>query len=101
VRTLRNGILQVSAMLSGSRHAGMLAWNPVEGRLALTGIPMHAEVGRGEEVITSGFGGIFPKGLPIGDVVGVGNDSTALVKRVIVRPRTDFIETEEVFLLGD
>jgi rod shape-determining protein MreC len=99
VRTLRNGALQVSAMLSGSRYAGMLSWNPIERRLTLTGIPMHAEAQRGEEVITSGYGGIFPKGIPIGLVAAVGNDSTTLVKRIVVRPSTAFEETEEVFLM--
>jgi rod shape-determining protein MreC len=99
VRTLRNGALQVSAMLSGSRYTGMLNWNPIERRLTLTGIPMHADAQRGEEVITSGFGGIFPKGIPIGQVAAVGNDSTTLVKRIVVRPSTAFEETEEVFLM--
>jgi rod shape-determining protein MreC len=99
VRTLRNGALQVSAMLGGSRYAGMLSWSPIERRLMLTGIPMHAEAQRGEEVITSGYGGIFPKGIPIGQVVAVGNDSTTLVKRIVVRPSTVFEETEEVFLM--
>lgn len=101
VRTLRNGALQVSAMLAGSRQAGMLNWQPLSRRLLLTGIPTHVAVQPKEQVITSGFGGIFPKGIPIGEVLSAGNDSTALVKRVIVRPYTDFTETEEVFLVGD
>ncbi len=99
VRTLRNGALQVSAMLGSSRCAGMLSWSPIERRLLLTGIPMHADAQRGEAVITSGYGGIFPKGIPIGQVVSVGNDSTTLVKRIVVRPSADFEETEEVFLM--
>ncbi|MBM3317893.1 MAG: rod shape-determining protein MreC [Candidatus Eisenbacteria bacterium] len=101
VRTLRNGALQVSAMLSGTRHAGMLHWQPLAGGLVLTGIPMHVPVRRGDEVMTSGYGGIFPKGIAVGEVVSTGDDSTSLVKRVVVRPRTDFAETEEVFLLGN
>jgi cell shape-determining protein MreC len=37
--------------------------------LLLTGVPYQVELARGTGVVTSGLGGIFPRGVPIGRVL--------------------------------
>ncbi len=39
-----------------------------EDRLLIEGIPFHEELGEGTLITTSGLGGIFPRGVPIGEV---------------------------------
>lgn len=40
-------------------------------RLLLNGVAYHAAIPRGTAVVTSGLGGVFPRGIPIGRIDGV------------------------------
>lgn len=53
----------------------------------------------GDTIITSGLGGVFPKGLPVGEVVGVSDRPGALFKEVQVHPMVDFSRLEEVLVI--
>ncbi len=53
----------------------------------------------GDLVITSGFGGVHPKGSRIGEVVAVHADPTAFAHRAVLRPAVDFGRLEQVFVL--
>ncbi|MXX40983.1 MAG: rod shape-determining protein MreC, partial [Gemmatimonadetes bacterium] len=52
-------------------------------------------------VVSSGLGGRYPKGVPIGTVVEVNQEKRASVfLRVILKSIVDFSVLEEVFVLG-
>lgn len=53
----------------------------------------------GDLVITSGFGGAYPKGLRVGEVVEVQADPAAFVHRAVLKPAVDFGRLEQVFVL--
>jgi len=53
----------------------------------------------GDMVITSGMGGIFPKGLPVGKISGVKEGSGELFKEIDVTPSVDFSKLEEVLVI--
>jgi rod shape-determining protein MreC len=53
----------------------------------------------GDLVITSGLGGVFPKGLLVGKVTSVGETPGELFKEVLVKPAVDFSRLEEVLIL--
>lgn len=53
----------------------------------------------GDTIITSGLGGVFPKGLPVGEVIRVSDRPGALFKDVQVRPMVDFSRLEEVLVI--
>jgi len=53
----------------------------------------------GDLVITSGTGGVFPKGLPVGTVVRVEREEYGLFQVVEVTPTVDFSRLEEVLVL--
>ncbi|PLY03047.1 MAG: rod shape-determining protein MreC [Desulfuromonas sp.] len=59
----------------------------------------QADIRVGDKVITSGMGGVFPKGLAIGDVVEVEKGDFGLFQSVKVRPVADFSRLEEVLVL--
>ena len=54
---------------------------------------------RGDEVVTSGLGGVFPKGLSIGRVVGSRVDASRLYQRVDVAPAADMRHLRYVFVV--
>ncbi len=53
----------------------------------------------GDLIITSGTGGVFPKGLPIGRVAKVTREEYGLFQQVTVVPAVDFARLEEVLIL--
>jgi rod shape-determining protein MreC len=53
----------------------------------------------GDMVITSGMGRVFPKGLPVGEVIEVVNRPGELFKDIKVRPVVDFSKLEELLVI--
>ncbi len=53
----------------------------------------------GCQVVTSGLGAIYPKGLPIGEIVEVQEDQYGLTVTGLLQPATDFSRLEEVFVI--
>lgn len=61
-------------------------------------IPLEAKIEVGDRVISSGLGGLYPKGLIIGTVTRVAKSSSGLHQEAIVRPSTNLERIEEVFI---
>jgi len=57
------------------------------------------EVGAGDQVVTSGMGGVFPKGLKIGRVSEIQRGNYGLFQGIRVEPSVDFLRLEEVLVL--
>lgn len=53
----------------------------------------------GDLIVTSGLGGVFPKGLPVGRVIAVEDKGSALFHYARLHPVADFARVEEVLLL--
>jgi rod shape-determining protein MreC len=58
-----------------------------------------AQVTKGDLVVTSGLGNLFPKGLPIGRVAAVEDKGSALFHFAVLTPTVDFARIEEVLLV--
>lgn len=67
--------------------------------ISLEYVPKGADIYVDDLIVTSGIGGIFPKGLVIGRVITVEPDGKGLFQRIIVRSAVDFDRTEEVRIL--
>jgi rod shape-determining protein MreC len=57
-----------------------------EDLLVMTGAPFHSDVRPGRRVVTSGRGGLFPRGIPIGRVIGILEADTGWRKSYILEP---------------
>jgi rod shape-determining protein MreC len=53
----------------------------------------------GDLIITSGLGGVYPKGLRIGEVVEVSEPDAVLLRKAKVQPAVDFGRLEQVFVM--
>lgn len=57
-----------------------------EDALALVGTPFHNDIPAGTRVVTSGRGGILPRGVPLGIVEGIEEADTGWRKTYLLRP---------------
>jgi rod shape-determining protein MreC len=89
---------RVSARLFRSRAGGILEWTADFG-LHLSFLPLRAEVKAGDEIVTSGLGGVFPPGIVVGAVSRTETVPTDGSLRVLVEPAVDFRSLEEVFIV--
>lgn len=53
----------------------------------------------GDMVVTSGLGRVFPKGIPVGEVIEVEDISGELFKAIKIRPMVDFSKLEELLVI--
>lgn len=98
VRLITDESSSVSAMLQTSRLQGMLD-GTVGDQLRLSLIPTDGEVSVGDVVVTSGLGGVFPKGLPLGEVTSVENSPGASYLTIVVEPYAHAENNEEVLVI--
>jgi rod shape-determining protein MreC len=57
------------------------------------------DIAKGDRIITSGNGGIFPKGLTVGNVSLIQTNELDLFQSVVVTPAVNFSRLEEVLVL--
>lgn len=58
-----------------------------------------ADITSGDRIVTSGTGGIFPKGLSVGTISSTQDNPFGLFQNVSVTPAVDFAHLEEVLVL--
>ena len=68
-------------------------------QLELSHVPVNADVLVGDVLVTSGLGGRFPSGYPVGKVVNVERDTGRPFARVTVESSADLARNREVLLV--
>lgn len=67
--------------------------------LKIKKIPYEAKVEKGQTVVTSGLGGVFPAGLLVGKVVEVEPDQYGLNQIALVKPGANFYDIGDVIVV--
>ncbi len=90
---------RISAIVQESRAQGIVSW--VQGRrFRLRFVDKSSNVVEGNHIISSGLGGRYPKGIPIGRVVEVSEDPREPVfQNVYMESMVNFLDLEEVFIM--
>lgn len=88
----------IAAIVQRSRARGVVKGAGV-GRCSLEFTIREDDVKVGDTVITSGIGGIFPKGLPIGEVAMVKKGDYGIFQTIEIRPAVNLMRLEEVLVL--
>jgi len=89
----------VDVMIQRTRARGVLEGMGRKGACSLKYVARTEEVAEGDRVITSGLGGVYPKGLLVGAVTSVSKEGYGLFQQVEVSPQVDFDRLEEVMIL--
>ncbi len=97
VQLLVDPNLKLSVMDRRTRVVGFL--ESMDGRRLTAMIPTHAGVHAGDTLVTSGLGGIFPKGIPVGTVKEIRKSDLDVMCQMDVNPFQEFSILEEVFVM--
>jgi rod shape-determining protein MreC len=93
---------KVSAWMKESGQYGIVQGNILSGGrdslCRMTFIDRLAQLKLGDQVLTSGLGGIFPKGIVIGTVRAIKPSADALYQEVNIAPAVDLARIDEVFV---
>lgn len=94
---------QVAAEIVETRDNGVIAPGKSElndpNIVELTYLPGNSTLKPGNHVITSGLGGIFPKGIPIGQIVDSQSVGYGLYTKARVRLAVDLNHLEDVWVM--
>ncbi len=88
----------IPAILERTRAEGIVS-GKITNRCRIKYLNRLADVTVGDRVLSSGLGGVYPKGLVIGTVYSVHKKNYGLFQEVIITPAVDFAKTEEVFVV--
>lgn len=96
-----NSNYRVSAVVANKKSEafGLVeGFDSKRGELILKRIDSSLPVKKGDKVTTSGLGGIFPKGVLIGEITKVSTDDYGLTKLAYVKPAADFSMLDHVVI---
>jgi len=67
--------------------------------LQLRGVAIRDSIPEGTLVVTSGLGGVYPPGIPVGTVIGQANEETGWERIYVVRPAGNPASASQVLIL--
>ena len=98
VQLFTDAVSAVGGLIQRTRVTGIVSGNLGAGT-RIRYLPLMGDVVVGDEVVTSGMGGVFPKGIPIGRIATVERKSGALFQEATLTPAVDLSRLEEVLIL--
>jgi len=88
----------IAALVQRSRARGVVR-GAGGGRCSMEFTVKEDDVKVGDAVVSSGIGGVFPKGLPIGEVTMVKKGEYGVFQTIEVRPAVNIANLEEMLVL--
>ena len=99
--SLLNTDLMISAKIKKSGHYGSLIWSGTHyNTMELNDIPKHANVQKGDTIVTSSYSNIFPEGLNIGIISKYENEKNTNFLKIYVKLFVDFTKINHVYLIN-
>ena len=96
---INNPNLSVAVVIQGSRQQGLLQGS-FHGKCKIRYLDSDAKIQKGDVVVTSGLGGMFPKGITAGRIISVNREIGEDLQYAILKPEVDLSRIEEVFVIA-
>lgn len=93
-----DGRSSIDTLFSHDRVSGIVVGTGME-FCEMKYVPITAEVHVGDQIISSGLGGLYPKGLVVGTVISITKATQGLFQEITIAPSADFSRLEEVLVL--
>ena len=104
VSTVINTTTELGGIVNRTYSAGVLEGDFTlmgQGKLKLGYLSDSAQLVSGDEVLTSGKGGVYPSGLVVGTVDGVFTDPSGINRYAVVTPAAALDDLTHVFVITD
>ncbi len=98
VLLISNKSISVSCVNRRSRVVGILEWDR-SNLFRLEYVGKEEDVTAGDTLLTSGYGGLFPRGFLVGTVFQVADERSGIAKRVRVASLANLNALEELFIV--
>lgn len=98
VRLITDQRSGVAALVQRTRAEGVVR-GAIDRSLTLDFVSRDASLQVGDVVITSGMGGVYPKGIVVGEITRIRKQPNTLAPLVSVRPSANLGDLEEVLVL--
>jgi rod shape-determining protein MreC len=89
----------IDAIVQRNRTQGIISGAGSRG-LIFKYISKTQDVKEGDVIVSAGMGGVFPKGMLIGQVIHVDKQDASLFLKINVAPFADFSKLEEILILS-
>ena len=102
VTTILDHDHSVGGIIARSRDVGVVEGDftlQTNGFCKLTYISKNTNILVGDIIETSGQGGIYPKGIPVGSVVDISPETHSMSQFGTIKPAVDFSNLREVFII--
>jgi len=88
----------IDGVIQRSRSRGIVRGRGSE-MLEFEFVARESDIQVNDLVITSGLGGVYPKGLSIGTITEISDPGAQLLQTAVIRPAVDFGRLEQVFVM--
>lgn len=90
---------RIAVLGQQSRTSGIVIGQGANKPLSVAYVPLNAPLHEGEILVTSGFAGMYPKGLPVARVKSIRRSDISLFQEVVAEPLVEPRALEEILLL--
>ncbi|MDH3394145.1 MAG: rod shape-determining protein MreC [Desulfobulbaceae bacterium] len=87
----------IDVIVQNTRVQGIIKGNGKEYQLHY--VLKNWKIDKGEAIVTSGLGGVFPKGLPVGTVTKVTESRRGMFQKIDIKPSVDFTQIEHLIII--
>lgn len=89
----------IPVLVQRTQQRAVAFGNPVDSMMELRFLPASADVHVGDRLATSGLDGVYPAGLPVGEVVKVDRRADSAFARILLAPVADPTRVRHVLVL--
>ena len=104
VTTILSPDTQAGAIDAVTNENGIISGNPVhsdKNMTTLTKIDSSGNINKGDIIVTSGLGGVYPANLIVGEVISIEYDKYDTTKYAVIKPYEDIRKLTDVVIITD
>lgn len=100
VKDPNTNAIAATALNSQDKTFGIIeSYDEKTGKLLMTGIKQEDPLKKGDTIVSSGSGGLYPRGMIIGTVDSVQVGEMGLLRTAIISPSASFVDWKQLFVV--
>ncbi len=100
VISILNTHSKISVSLKHTNHKGFLQWNAINPNyFDVVDVPLNATIGIGDTLVTSGISSVFPKGIPVGEIIDFKELSDRKSYKIVLKSFMDMTNLGTAYVI--